>query len=208
MKWTPRLTLIGQRQAVLCGVERSSRKKLPLRVLCWGMTRIQGREHHVTCPCFSRCGWAVCSEVKQLYRQNEQFQSYLLRVLKGIKESCVLCLFKSMRCILLMGRVVLFLMAYKTQKNYIYLNRHVQNETNKLNNNDNSKTNTKPKPTNPKHSKSIICASVLVCVDICVHRYKHTPHKDVCACIYTHRPVQGLACVSIRDPDIAYRVQI
>lgn len=42
-----------------------------------------------------------------------------------------------MRRILLMGRVVLFLMAYKkkpTQKVYIYLNRHVKKNPKRLKN--------------------------------------------------------------------------
>jgi len=45
-------------------LERSS----PARTPCSGMATTRAREHQVTCPCFSRRGRAVCSEVKQLYR--------------------------------------------------------------------------------------------------------------------------------------------
>lgn len=101
---------------------------------------------------------------------------------------------QSMRCILLMGRVGLFLMAYKKPKGlcvciyiYIYLSRRVKN---------------------PKHLKSRTCASVLVCLDICVRRNTYTHPTKMCARVCIHRPAPGLARVCVRDSEIAYWVQI
>lgn len=101
---------------------------------------------------------------------------------------------QSVRCILLMGRVVLFLIAYKKPKGlciyiyiYIYFSRRIEN---------------------PKHLKSITCASVLVCLDICVRRYTYTHPTKMCVRVHIHRPTPGLACVCVRDSEIAYWVQI
>lgn len=93
-----------------------------------------------------------------------------------------------MRRILLMGRVVLFLMAYKKPKGFYILKQTCKKtKTLKIYN---------------------LCISFSVCVDVCVRMYTYIHPIKTCVSVYIHRPIQGLACVCLRDPEIAYWVQI